>query len=265
MIPTLFARSMRSCTVVMVALVAVALMYIASVVYLYDPAVSESLTAMQEAMPDLFAAFGMANTATTLLDFLINYLYGFLFTALLIVLAVYLAQKFLAGPVKDGSFAWILAAPHSRTAIIVTFVVAEVIAVAVVVALCWVGEVVFCEIWFPGELNLVGLARANGGLFVLGFFMTSLCFALTCVFKNPGLGLGIGAALCVLFFLMELAGTVGEGLTWVAHVSPCTLYDAYGLAAGNTKAFADIALVGAFAVILNILAGIVFVRRDFSL
>lgn len=265
MIPALFVRNMRSSAVVIVVLVSVALMYIASVVYLYDPAVSESLTAMQEAMPDLFAAFGMANTATTLLDFLINYLYGFLFTALLIVLAVYLAQKFLASPVKDGSFAWILAAPHSRTAIIVTFIVAEVIAVALVVAFCWIGEVIFCEIWFPGELNLVGLARANGGLFVLGFFMASLCFALTCVFKNPDLGLGIGAALCVLFFLMELAGTVGEGLTWVAHVSPCTLYDAYSLAAGNASAFANIALVGAFAVILNILAGVVFVRRDFSL
>ena len=59
----------------------------------------------------------MANAASTLLDFLINYLYGFLLTALLVVLAVYLAQRLLAGPEKDGSLAWLIAAPRSRTAI----------------------------------------------------------------------------------------------------------------------------------------------------
>ena len=52
------------------ALVAVAVMYIAEVAYLYDPEVSESLALIQEAMPELFAAFGMANAASTLLDFL---------------------------------------------------------------------------------------------------------------------------------------------------------------------------------------------------
>ena len=95
--------------------------------------------------------------------------------------------------------------------------------------------------------------------------MASLCLALTCVFKNPSLGLGVGAAACVLFFLMQLAGTVGEGLAWVADLSPCTLFDAYGLAAGDAGAFAGIALVGGVAIALNALAAAVFVRRDFSL
>lgn len=265
MIRALFARSMRSLVVVVAVLVAVAVMYIASVVYLYDPAVSESLTTMQEAMPELFAAFGMANAASTLLDFLINYLYGFLFTALLIVLAVYLANRLVASPVRDGSFAWVLASPRSRTAIILTFVAVEVATVALVVALCWLGEIAFCEAWFPGELDQDGLASANIGLFVLGFFMASLCLALSCVFKNPSLGLGVGAAACVLFFLMQLAGTVGEGLAWVANLSPCALFDAYGLAAGDGGAFADMALVGGIAIALNVLAAAAFVRRDFSL
>lgn len=265
MIRALFARSMRSLIVVIAVLVAVAVMYVASVVYLYDPSVSESLAIMQEAMPELFAAFGMANAASTLLDFLINYLYGFLFTALLIVFAVYLAHKLVASPVRDGSFAWILAAPRSRMAIVLTFVAVEVVTVALIVALCWIGEIVFCEAWFPGELDQGGLVRANIGLFVLGFFMASLCLALTCVFKNPSLGLGAGAAACVLFFLMQLAGTVGEGLAWVANLSPCTLFDAYGLAAGDAGAFAGMALVGGIAIALNALAIAVFVHRDFSL
>lgn len=70
MIRALFTRSLRSVAVVLAVLVAVAVMYIAEVAYLYDPEVSESLALIQEAMPELFAAFGMANAASTLLDFL---------------------------------------------------------------------------------------------------------------------------------------------------------------------------------------------------
>lgn len=261
----LFVRSLRSVVLVMAILVVIAGAYIASVVYLYDPAVSESLAVMQAAMPELFAAFGMANAASTLLDFLINYLYGFLFTALLIVLAVYLSNKLVASPLKDGSFAWVLATPCSRRSIIFTFIVVEAVAVALVVALCWMSEVAFCEAWFPGELDQRGLACVNGGLFVLGFFIVSVCFAATILFRNASLGLGIGAGVCALFFLMGLAGSVGEGLAWVADLSPYRLFDPYSLAAGSVDAFANVALLCGAAIGLNALTVIVFMRRDFSL
>ncbi len=265
MIRALFTRSLRSVAVVLAVLVAVAVMYIAEVAYLYDPEVSESLALIQEAMPEFFAAFGMANAASTLLDFLINYLYGFLLTALLVVLAVYLAQRLLAGPEKDGSLARLIAAPRSRTAIALTLVAVEVTAVLVVIALCWLGEVVSCEALFPGELDHAGLARANGGLVVLGLFTASVCLAAVCVFPRPGLGLGVGAGACALFFLMGLTGTVGEGLAWLADLSPFALFDAYGLAAAEADAIGGTVILAATTVVLNAVAVVVFARRDFSL
>lgn len=264
-IRALFTRSLRSVAVVLAVLVAVAVMYIAEVAYLYDPEVSESLALIQEAMPELFAAFGMANAASTLLDFLINYLYGFLLTALLVVLAVYLAQRLLAGPEKDGSLAWLIAAPRSRTAIALTLVAVEVTAVLVVIALCWLGEVVSCEALFPGELDHAGLARANGGLVVLGLFTASVCLAAVCVFPRPGWAWVWARALAALFFLMGLTGTVGEGLAWLADLSPFALFDAYGLAAAEADAIGGTVILAATTVVLNAVAVVVFARRDFSL
>ena len=84
---TLFKRSLRSAAAVMAAIVVVLAFYIAMVAYLYDPEVSESIQLMQAAMPELFEAFGMANPSATLLDFLLNYLYGFLFTGTLVLMA----------------------------------------------------------------------------------------------------------------------------------------------------------------------------------
>lgn len=68
-----------------------------------------------------------------------------------------------------------------------------------------------------------------------------------------------------MFFLMQLAGAMGDGLAWMADISPCALFDAYGLAAGEASAVADIALVGVIAIALDALAVAVFTRRDFSL
>ena len=97
---TLFKRSLRSAAAVMAAIVVVLAFYIAMVAYLYDPEVSESIQLMQAAMPELFEAFGMANPSATLLDFLLNYLYGFLFTGTLVLMAAYLAQRLVVGPVR---------------------------------------------------------------------------------------------------------------------------------------------------------------------
>lgn len=265
MIRALFTRSLRSVAVVLAVLVAVAVMYIAEVAYLYDPEVSESLALIQEAMPEFFAAFGMANAASTLLDFLINYLYGFLLTALARRTRRLPCPASARRPGKGRSLAWLIAAPRSRTAIALTLVAVEVTAVLVVIALCWLGEVVSCEALFPGELDHAGLARANGGLVVLGLFTASVCLAAVCVFPRPGLGLGVGAGACALFFLMGLTGTVGEGLAWLADLSPFALFDAYGLAAAEADAIGGTVILAATTVVLNAVAVVVFARRDFSL
>ena len=265
MIPALLARSLRGVAPVLAALAAVAVMYVASVAYLYDPAVSESLALMQEAMPELFAAFNMTNAAATLLDFLVNYLYGFLLTIVLVILAVYLAQRLVVGPERDGSLAWLLAAPRSRTALALTLVAAEAAAVALLVGFCWAGEVISCEALFPGELDHAGLARVNAGLRALGLFASAVCLASACAFQRPGLGLGVGAGACVLFFLVGLIGTVGEGLAWAADLSPFALFDPYGLAAGDAGALVGSARLAAAAAALDALAVVSFARRDFSL
>lgn len=265
MIPPLFARSLRSVAAALAAIVAVLAFYVGTVVYLYDPEASESLLLMQEAMPELFAAFGMANASSSLCDFLLNYLYGFMFTGGLVLLAAYMAQRLVAGPAKDGSLAWLLASPHGRSGLALTLATAQVAAVLGMVALLWASEAAFCAALFPGDLDQMALARANLGLAALGLFAASLCFASACAFQKPGLGLWVGAGACALFLIMGLASAAGEGLGWLASLSPFSLYDAYGLAAGEGDALAgSIALLTASAVLFAA-AVAAFCRRDFSL
>lgn len=264
MIFPLFGRSVRSVVAAVAAVVAVLGFYVGAVVYLYDPEVSESLSLMQEAMPELFAAFGMANASSSLCDFLLNYLYGFMFTGALVLLAAYMAQRLVVGPAKDGSLAWLLASPHGRFGLALTLAAAQVAVVLGTVVLLWASEVAFCAALFPGDLDQVALMRANLGLMALGLFVASLCFASGCAFQKPGLGLWVGAGACALFLLMGLMAAVGEGLGWLANLSPFSLYDAYGLAAGEGGAVAgSVGLLGASAAFFSI-GTAAFCRRDFS-
>ena len=65
-------------------------------------------------MPEIMSAFGMANTGSTLTEFLSNYLYGFLLLVFPMILEIILANKLVVKYVDIGSMAYLLSTPNSR-------------------------------------------------------------------------------------------------------------------------------------------------------
>ena len=71
------------------------------------------------------AAFGMANATDTLLGFLLNYLYGFVFTWLPLLMIMILVNRMVVRPIDRGSMAYLLASPTSRLSLALTFALAH--------------------------------------------------------------------------------------------------------------------------------------------
>lgn len=92
MIVPLFKRELRSCLLPTAIVAAVTVLYAGVIIGMFDPELGESLALMRDAMPELFAAFGMADQGTTLLEFVVNYLHGFLLVVLPLVLAAVLVN-----------------------------------------------------------------------------------------------------------------------------------------------------------------------------
>ena len=67
---------------------------------------------MAESMPQIFAAFGMGEVGTTLLEFITGYLYGMLFVIFPAVFIIILSNRLVAKYVDNGSMACLLASPH---------------------------------------------------------------------------------------------------------------------------------------------------------
>ena len=240
-------------------------MYGGVIISMFDPKLGESLALMAESMPQLFAAFGMTNPGATMIEFLVNYLYGFLFLCFPLVLLLILTNRLMVRYLDRGAMAWLLATPHPRWRIALTQ--AKVLGMAVlglvvyIVGLC----VSLSEMLFPGELDIGRFLLVNLGLFALLTFFAGVCFFSACLFGGGKYALGAGGGLCIAFVLVQMLGQVGEKLDFLRYFTPLTLFDALAIATGDNAALWPLLALYAGAVAL-FLGGIwVFSRRDMSL
>ena len=243
---------------------AVLAMYASVVASMFDPKLGESLNLIMESMPELFAAFGMANPGTTLAEFLANYLYGFLYLALPLVLILLLNSRFLVRWIDRGSMGWLLAAPLSRRRLAATQ--AAALAVWMTLACLWVTALGFgcAEGMFPGELEADRFLAMNLGLWALLQLLAALCFFAGCAVPDSRLATGVGGGACVLFLLLDILAGMGDKWEALRFFTPLTLYDPMGLAAGTAAPWPPAVLAGA-ALALYAASAAVVCRRDLSL
>lgn len=262
---TLFAKEMRANLFVAGIIIAVLIMYIVVIVSMFDPELGESLELMMQSMPEVFAAFGMANQGTTLLDFLVNYLYGFLLTLMPFVLVLIMVNKLIVRPVDRGTMAYLLATPASRTKIVLTLAGVLVAMMVLQLVVVTVVEIASSEMMFTGSLDRGALLQVNAGLFGLWLFLAGLCFCSACVFSNAGRALWVGGALGIVFFMLQMIAQVGDELEFLNNINPLMLFDASGLTTGDTTAIAGSLVLAVVGIVLFALGAVVFSRRDLSL
>lgn len=262
---TLFAKELRANLFVSGIIAAVLAMYIGMIVSMFDPKLGESLDLMMQSMPEIFAAFGMATQATTLIDFMLNYLYGFLLTVFILVLILIMANKLMVRYLDRGAMAYLLATPNSRTRIALTMIGVMVAILAGLMVVVTALEAGFAEALFPGELDMQALLQVNAGLLALWLAIAGLCFLSACLFSNATAALWAGGGLSILFFLMQMASKVGDKFEFLDNVNPLTLFDYYGLTAGDASAVGGAIALAAAAVALFAAAVVVFDRRNLSI
>ena len=95
-------------------------LYISVIISMYDPELMKTLDGFVEVMPELMAAVGMSAGATSLLGFMISYLYGFILLIFPMVFCILRANGLIAKYVDKGSMVSLVAAPVKRRTIACT-------------------------------------------------------------------------------------------------------------------------------------------------
>lgn len=262
---TLLKKEIKSNWLLLVIFLGVLSVYGGMITMMFDPKMGDSLKAMADSMPDLFAAFGMLNVGTTLLEFVSGYLYGVLFIAFPGVFIIILTNRLAARYVDNGSMAYLLAAPVKRRRIMLTQAAFLLLCLIVLVGFVTGLILAFGEMLFPDELDIPAFLRLNAGLLGLLIFFGGACFCASCFFNESKTASAIGTGVVVYSLLMQMLSRVGERFEFLKYATPLTLFDVDGLCAGDAKAWLGCAALYAAGIACTVIGIVRFDRRDLPL
>lgn len=261
----LFKHNFKSCLVPFIIIFLFLVMYTSVIIYMYNPEVAELLEAYQELMPEVMSAMGMNGIASSLIEWINVYLYGFvmlLFPLIFIIIAV---NKLVMGYIDNGSLAGILATPNSRGKIIFTQLLSLYIGLFLLMV-CIAGVGIACgEVMFAGELDIKAYLYLNLGTLLLWFAVGSIAFLAACIFSDSKYYYCFGAGIPILFFFLQMMGNMGEDLEVLKYFTIYSLLPADKLIAGNSEAILPCLSLLFISVMLSGVGCVYFSKRDLSL
>lgn len=259
---TLYKREMKGSIRLLLLLAAVITMYVAIIIGMYNPDMMAMLDGIWEAMPELMASVGMSPGATSLLGFMISYLYGFILLIFPMAFCILRGNALIAKYIDKGSMAWLVAAPVKRRAVAFTQMASLISGILLLVVYSTALELVCTAISFRDELDTAKLLKLNAGLLCLLLFIGGICFLSSCVFSDTRYSVGFGAGIPALMFVLQMLANVGGEAEKAKYFTFFTLFDPTGVAAGNSGAMAGTFVLLVGAVVLYALGVVVFSKKD---
>ena len=173
---TLYKREMKGSLKMLIIFAAIISMYVSIIISMYDPEMMATLDSFYEVMPEVMASVGMRTGATSLIGFMISYLYGFILLIFPMVFCILRGNSLIAKYADKGSMVTLLAAPVKRRTVAVTQMSVLISGILLLMAYTTGLEAAIAGTSFPGELAIWELLKLNGALLCLHLFIGSICF-----------------------------------------------------------------------------------------
>ena len=175
---------MKNSLKLMLIFLAVITLYVTIIISMYDPEMMEMLDTFAKAMPELMAAMGMNVTiASSLMEFMISYLYGFILLIFPMVFTFIRANALIAKYTDNGSMVSLLASNVSRVKIALTQLLSLITSIIIIIIYSTILEIITANILFFTLISKF-LNRIN---LIFGFmylFRFQTVFSLWCWYPN---------------------------------------------------------------------------------
>ena len=265
MLSVLFKKEWKTNYKIFLLFIAVLTLYTSVIVAMFDPKLGESLNAMKESMPQIFAAFGMTDPGLSMLDFLTNYLYGFIFIVIPFIYIIIMCQRLMSRYIDKGSMAYLLATPHTRTQVMLTqlsVLLSGLIGLILYAVLLIIG----CStMLFDETIELGKFLMTNVGLFSVHLFFACICYLCACCFNETKFSIGIGSGIGIASILIQMLSQVSDKMEFLKYMTPLTLFDAKGLQLFEQQAIISMVVLFVASIVATIFAQVCFKKRDLPL
>lgn len=259
---TLYKQEIKGSVKLLIIFAAVMTLYVSVIISMYDPELMATLDGFVEAMPELMAAVGMSAGATSLIGFMISYLYGFILLVFPMVFSILRGNGLIAKYVDKGSMVTLTAAPVKRRTIAMTQMSVLISGILFLLIYTTGLELLIAQSSFPGELVVSELLKLNAALLCLQLFIGSICFLASCVFSDTKYSMAFGAGIPAFMYVLQMLSNAGEKADKMKYCTFFTLFDAAGIVAGESGAVMG-ALILFLGAALLFAGGItVFCKKD---
>ena len=262
---TLYKREMKGSIKLLVIFAAVVTLYVSIIISMYDAEQMALLDGIVETMPEIMAAVGMKAGATSLLSFMISYLYGFILLIFPMVYCILRGNGLIAKYIERGSMVSLTAAPVKRRTVAFTQLTVLVSGILILVVYSTVLQIICSEINAPGELNVSQLLRINVGLLCLHLFIGGICFLASCIFSDTRYSVGVGAGIPALMYVLQMLSNVGANAEKAKYFTFFTLFRPDDIIAGDSSAVIGVAVLLIGSMVLYTLGIIVFSKKDLNI
>lgn len=259
---TLYKREMKNSIKILCLFAAVLSLYVTMIIRMYDPKMMASLDQFYEAMPELMSAVGMEAGATSLIGFMISYLYGFIFLVFPMIFCIVRGNGLLAKYMDKGSMVTLLAAPVKRSTVAVTQMSVLISGIVLLLLYSTGLELVVASTSYPGELAVSDLLKVNAALLCLQLFIGGICYLASCLFSETRYSIACGAGIPALMYVLQMLANAGEKTEVVKYATFFTLFDANGVLAGDRNAVTGAVILGIGAAALYWAGAMVFCKKD---
>lgn len=265
MILPLFKKEIKANYKIFIIFIMIISLYAGIIVAMYDPELGKSLEMMAESMPELFAAFSMTNAGSSLIEFVTNYLFGFIMIIIPFVFMLIMISRLICRYIDKGSFAYLLATPRNRSQIILTQLLTVLLGVLLLIVYETVLVIVCGKVMFNELVPIKEFLVLNCGLFGLHCFFSTLVYLTACSFNETKWSMGLGGGLGMIFILIQMLSQVSDKFDFLKYLTPLTLFDTNGLIELDLQAIMFAGVLYLLVFVFIIIAVNIFKKRDLSL
>lgn len=264
MMTALIKKEIKSNLKLYFIFLAIITIYVFSLLAMYNPALEKSIVALEKSMPEVLAIFGMQNRGTTLLEFIVNYLYRFVLIITPFIYTAIMCYKLVAKYEEKGAMAYLLNSHYSRKQVIVTQGINLLLSVSAMILFTTVLTILGCTFMFRGELDIAGFVTLNLGLLILQIFLATFCFMFTCLFTEIKYSIGLGAGIGSLFIIMQMVSQVYDSKL-LRYCNPLSLFNPDQIIKYNSMTLMSIGLLFVLSIVFFLISIKGFIRKDLAL
>jgi ABC-2 type transport system permease protein len=234
-------------------------------VAMFDLEGAELINSLMTMLPEaMVKAFGFDKLGTELTTYLSGYLFGFILVIFPIIFIVFTANSLVASHVDKGTMAYIISNPINRKKVITTQIAYLVATIVTLISYAAIVVIVMSLIMWPGLLEVGNYILLNIVTISLLVAISSICFLASTFFNSSKQSVGASSAIVTVFIMMNMLKGVSEDLDFLKFFTPISLLDTTKILTDSGYAWATIAGLVLFSIVVFGASVVIFDKKDLA-